>query len=117
MGVILWTRIPSSSCISLSPEPGSAIRLPLRDLLEAKFAWGPRRHRLVAFRQEPHCRLSELHSHTQRPVCVGRALRPHSSFDLYQLLMTLSEKTRIWSSMSVIDHSPPFGTKVSMNSL
>src|SRR5256885_3546912 len=82
----------------------------------AKLVLGQHHHRLVAFRQELNSRLSEPHSHTQRPVCAGRALRLHSSFDLYQLLMTLSEKSRICSGRFLVDQSPPLGVKVSMNS-
>src|SRR5207245_10822515 len=86
-------------------------------LLEVQLARGPPSHRLFAIPQALHRPLSELHLHIQQPLCEARALRPHSSFDLYQLLMTLTKKSRICSSRSVVDQSPPLGVKVSMNSL
>src|SRR5207253_3657615 len=90
-----FRRVSLVPLASLSSEPGPAIPPVPRVPLEAKLAPGPRHHRLVAFRQELNRRLSELRSHTQQPLCARLGPRLHSSFDLYQLLMTLSEKSRI----------------------
>src|SRR2546430_7138548 len=90
---------------------------PLRGLLEAKLGLGPHHHRLVASRQELKSRLSKLHLHIQRPVCAACALRLHSSFDLYQPRVTLSEESRISSSSPGVAQNPPLGGKGTMNSL